>query len=294
VKDRQASRTAEGVALIRALESRRPKNVRICYDPLAEHFLGAPFTIVLNSRLIQRLMRRRGERLSPGLIGFVVARCRYIDDRLRVCLDEGIEQLVILGAGYDSRAYRFDELKERIRVFELDYPATQKVKMEKLRKVIPSPQANITYIPVDFNREDFREALFAGGYDKTMKTLFIWEGVTYYVTSEAVDGTVAFVAGNSGIGSSIIFDYIFSRSLDAALQSRQGRRFMRHLRRADEPLLFGIGEDRIEEFLNKRGFSLWEDISGEQLKCKYFKGINQFRTVNDKLAIVHARVQRQA
>ena len=106
------------------------------------------------------------------------------------------------------------------------------------------------YIPVNFDKEDFREALFADGYNKTVKTLFIWEGVTYYVTAEAVDETLAFVAANSGSGSSIIFDYVFRRSLDAVRESRQGRRFMRFQERLGEPLLFGIAEDSIEELID--------------------------------------------
>jgi methyltransferase (TIGR00027 family) len=126
--------------------------------------------------------------------------------------------LVILGAGYDTRAYRFDKLKEEVKVFEVDHPATQKVKIEKVSKALGSLPGHVVYVSVDFEKERLDKKLSESGYNKSLKTLFIWEGVTMYLTAEAVDETLAFVAGNSGKGSSIIFNYIFRSVLDGTCE----------------------------------------------------------------------------
>ena len=113
MKDRKPSRTAERNAFARALESRRPEDIRVCYDPIAKYFLGPRFTFILNHLLLLRVLWWMANRVRPGLGAYVIARSRYMDDYLQTCINNGLEQLVILGAGYDSRAYRFDELKDQ-------------------------------------------------------------------------------------------------------------------------------------------------------------------------------------
>ncbi len=129
MRDRQSSITASGIAVVRAVESEKVEGVRICYDPYAARFLNPWF---------YRSMRffidtGYAELTGPGVLGFLVARCRYMDDLLQASLEKGLEQLVILGAGYDSRAYRFDNLTKGVKVYEVDHPATQQVKMKKVK-----------------------------------------------------------------------------------------------------------------------------------------------------------------
>jgi methyltransferase (TIGR00027 family) len=138
-----------------------------------------------------------------------------MDDYLGACLRAGIEQLVILGAGLDSRAYRIEGLKGQVRVFEVDHPATQAAKLAKLTKLFGALPAHVTYVPIDFDAETL-EKLFDFGYSRQHKTLFIWEGVVHYLTAEAVDQTLSFVSKHSGAGSSIIFDYVYTSALTAA------------------------------------------------------------------------------
>lgn len=121
MKKRQASVTAQGIAFIRALESAKPENERICYDPLARRLI-APVFYALGSLFVNYT-----ERKGPGVIAYLATRCRCMDDYLQTCLAAGIEQLVILGAGLDSRAYRTEGLKDQVQVFEVDHPATQQV-----------------------------------------------------------------------------------------------------------------------------------------------------------------------
>ncbi|MGD0174673.1 MAG: SAM-dependent methyltransferase [Anaerolineales bacterium] len=283
MKKTQSSVTAQGIAFARAFESEKKAEERICYDPLARRLIDPAYYF------LGRLFAGYGERKGPGVMGFLAVRCRYIDDYLAECLAVGLEQLVILGAGLDSRAYRLQELKERVKVFEVDHPATQKVKIGKIIKIFGSLPEHVTYVPIDFNREDLRE-LFSYGYDKRKKTLFICEGVVYYLTAESVNQTFAFVAENSAPGSFIIFDYLYASALITGEKRGEIARMQRTERFTGEGLVFGIEEGTIEKFLRARGFGDIVNTSAEDLHKKYFTGTNQKRIVAPIYAIVHASV----
>jgi len=229
MRTQQSSVTAQGIAAIRAVESSKSPGQRICYDPLARRLVN-PFFYFL-----AKAFAGYGERKAPGTAGFLVARARYIDDYLEAGLDSGINQLVILGAGLDSRAYRFERLRGRVAVFEVDHPATQRGKRQRLRKVFGELPNQVTFVPVDFNEEGL-DKLFGFGYDRRQKTLFIWEGVTYYLMAEAVDSTLEFVSKNSGQGSSIVFDYVYTSALTAASKRGDIARMQRYSRFTGERL----------------------------------------------------------
>jgi len=290
MKKEKPSPSAETVAAIRATESMRPVDERVCYDPFAKDFLGPKFTILTKSRLLTRITLWKAERTDPGAVGCVASRTRYIDDYLQVCLDDGIKQLVLLGAGYDSRGYRFDELIDNVKVFEVDHPATQKVKIEKIKKIFGSLPDHVIYIPINFDKEKQDKRLFESGYDKNLKTLFIWEGVTMYLTAEAVDETLTFVAKNSGNGSSIIFNYILQSVVDGTNMCDEAKKIRKSYEKRGEPLSFGIEEGTIDEFLSKRGFYQIKNVTGEYFKSAYFKGENQNRNVCCFCGFVHATV----
>jgi methyltransferase (TIGR00027 family) len=284
MKKSQASMTAQGIAIARVFESDKPAGERICYDPFAR-LLISPFYLLLG-----KLFAAAGERKGPGVIGFLVARCRYMDDYLQECINNGIQQLVILGAGLDSRAYRFKELKDHVKIFEVDHPATQLVKQNKLIKIFGKLPEHVTYVPVDFNEETLQK-LFVFGYRRQLKTLFIWEGVVHYLSSDAVDQTLNFVAKNSGHGSSIIFDYIYLSSLNAVHKRREIERMQRARKFTGEGITFGIEEGRVKEFLRKRGFKYVKNVASMDLKKQYFKGVNNSRAIAPIYAIVHATVK---
>lgn len=230
-----------------------------------------------------------GEWMAPGTAGFIVARVRYIDDYLQTCLANGIDQLVILGAGLDSRAYRFEQLRKRVEVFEVDNPATQQEKRKILGRIFGKLPENVIFVPIDFNEETL-EKLYHFGYDKRRKTLFIWEGVTYYLTAEAVGGTLEFIAANSSEGSTIVFDYVYTSALTAARKRGEISRMQRYGRFTGEPLTFGIEEGKVNGFLGGQGYIEIENITGKDLKRMYCTGINQNRPIAPIYAIAHAAV----
>ncbi len=291
MKKEKPSTSAEMVAAVRATESMRPRDEQICYDPFAKDFLGPRFTVIIKSRLLTRIALWKAERTDPGAVGCLVGRTRYIDEYLQACIDDGIEQLVMLGAGYDSRAYRFDELKGKVKVFEVDHPVTQKVKIGKVKKIFASLPNHVIYVPIDFDRERLEKKLFESGYDKNLKTLFIWEGVTMYLAAEAVDETLSFVARNSGKGSSIIFNYMFKSVVDGTCELEEAKKIAKSYERRGEPLCFGIEEGTIDKFLSKRGFYQVKNVTGDFFKGAYFKGKNQNRNVCCLCGFVHATVK---
>ena len=215
----QTSLTAAGIAVARAIESEKPEGERICYDPYARRF--APGWLYSITALFVKI--GYAEWRGPGVVGFIVARDRYIDDVLQDFLKDGLQQLVILGAGLDSRAYRFDGLKDRVKVFEVDHPATQAEKLARVQAIFGILPAHVAYVPVDFNTQTLEQRLPESGYDPKLKTLFIWQGVTMYLTAEAVDDTLRFVVQHSAPGSAIVFDYIYRLVLDGDPEAWRGQ-----------------------------------------------------------------------
>jgi methyltransferase (TIGR00027 family) len=203
------SKMAERIALVRARESQKPEDERVCYDPYAIRFIS-PEISELAARNPDEIKARweQFERLMPGLGNSIVARVRYFDDFVKASINEGLEQLVILGAGYDTRAYRIDELKGKVRVFEVDHPNTQRVKTEKIKEIFGRLPGHVLYISVDFETEEFGKKLLEMGYSKALKTLFVMEGLIMYIPPKAVDEMLSFIVKNSGKGSAVLFDYL--------------------------------------------------------------------------------------
>lgn len=279
--------TAQGIALMRAMEFEKPESERICSDPLAQKFIDPLFYAFL------RPLAPLAERRSPGVMGFMTARCRYLDDCLEERLAGGLRQLVILGAGLDSRAYRIAGLQPgRVRVFEVDLPATQQAKIERVRRALGGTPDHVAYVPIDFNTEGW-EKLTSAGYDPRRESLFLWEGVTPYLTAEAVDRTLAFVVRNSPPGSAIVFDYIYRDTLTAKDKRAEIKRMERSKPFTGEGLSFGIDRGRIEEFLRERGFARIVDMTADDLHARYFSGANRNRAVAPAYAIAQAEVARK-
>ena len=291
MREGKASYTAEGVAFYRALESSRPADERGCDDPLAGKLLGPRFRLLYRWGLSRRSALWYLERgsLSPSY-WFLISRTAYIDDCLSAKIAEGIDQMVILGAGLDSRAYRFDGLHDGVKVFEVDHPDTQTVKIRRLKKALGSLPSNVTYVPVNFEREKLESKLLECGYDPRAKTHFIWEGVVTYLTEDAVDETLAFVAGSSGEGSSIVLTYMLKESVGTISKGAKWWH-LAYLRKKGEPLIFFLEKDALEGFLSTRGFELVDNLSGEGLTDVYLKSTSRWKRANRYSVVALAAVQ---
>lgn len=292
IERKGSSKMAELIALHRVAESRKPEGERICYDPYAVHFVD-PEVLAFAAANPEKTkeMSEYYERLFPGLANSIRARVRYFDDFVKSSLDEGLEQLVILGAGYDTRAYRIEGLKEKVKVFEVDHPNTQSVKKEKIKKIFGYLPNRVTYVPVDFETENFGERLIACGFDRSLKTLFIMEGLVMYIPPEAVDETLVFIVKNSGKGSAILFDYYPESIIDGTCELEVGKNILNYTMQQGEPLKFGIKEGMVEPFLAERGFSKVKNVTAEEYKKIYFHGINKDRNVSNLLFFTHAMIE---
>ena len=284
MRQNQSSLTAMGIAVLRATEMEKPANERICSDPFARRFIPSWFYYFMKLFISTGYAELRG----TGIVGLILARCRYMDDLLSDTLEQGLRQVVILGAGFDSRAYRFDRLKDGVKVFEVDHPATQQDKVKKLTRILGQGglPGYITFVPIDFTRETLEVRLPECGYSDRLKTLFIWEGVTMYLDAPSVDATLAFVSHHSAPGSAVVFDYMYQEVLDGRVKGHSEVSSMRRYRGfSNEVLGFGIEEGQIEPFLAARGFSQVRNVTGANLHERYFKGKNARRKVNAGYAI---------
>jgi len=300
MEEGKPSFTAEIGAAIRATETEKPENERLCYDPYAKGFLGPTNTFIGMFPPLRKLALWYLDRKHPFILDCIPARTRYIDDYVNERIDDGVQQLIILGAGYDSRAYRMENLKERVTVYEVDHPATQKRKIEKLKAMLDPLPSYVVYVSIDFNKERLDQRMFQCGYDEGKRSLFIWEGVTPHLTAEAVDETLHFAAGNSGPGSSIIFNYILKSMVDGTCQLEGAKEIRKAFSRGGildfsskggDLLRFGIEEGAIETFLSKRGFHQVRDISGDFYQDAYFKGANRHRKGCSICRVVSAMVK---
>ncbi len=260
------SKTAEYVALFRALESARPVGARLFSDPLAGAFLSAPLRAALAlSRVpgIGRAVPAFIDRRWPGPRRWVVVRTLMIDAMTREALTEGAEQVVILGAGFDARAYRIAELARRP-VFEVDQPATQAVKRERLESALGTVPASVRFVGIDFAREELGERLAEAGWRDGLSSFAILEGVISYLTREALDSTLAWFVGSCAPGSRIAFTYVDTRPLDSLRENGETHPWIASVNRSGEPFRLGFDPSTLGRELAARGLELIADESTKE------------------------------
>jgi methyltransferase (TIGR00027 family) len=280
------------MALQRAFESNRPSASRLFCDPYAEAFTSGPLRflarasrVALVGPLAPRLFDLIG---GPGPRPSAVARTRLIDD---IASEAGptVKQVVILGAGFDTRAHRLPALAG-VPVFEVDHPATQAAK----RSVVESlglSSATVTYVALDFEHQSLEQELRAEGLSTSVPTLFIWEGVTNYLSARAVDETLATIGRLAGPGSALVFTYIDAGVLDGSVSFPEARRWLANVRRAGEPWTFGLVPDNVAGFLGDRGFVLVSDVSTKQAGERWFAAMGRREHGS---ALYHVAVARTA
>jgi len=235
---------------------------RIFGDPLALRILGPDAETAVR--------RARENPSSRPMRLFIAVRTRFAEDALAAAFANGARQLVVLGAGLDTFAYR-NPFADRLRVFEVDHPATQAWKRRRLQDAAISLPSWLTFVPIDFERETLPVRLAAAGFAPTQQTFFTWLGVVPYLDEEAVWATLAFIAGLPG-GAHVVFDY------SDPPESLSPERRARHERRARR--VAGLGEPWVTYFepaklhpkLAGLGFAEIEDLGPAEIASRYFPG----------------------
>jgi methyltransferase (TIGR00027 family) len=267
----QASQTAEYMAFFRAMESVHSPRNRLFTDPFARHFLRPSLrTAVAFSRvpLLGWLVGWYADRRLPGARTSAIARTRLIDDVVRQALEADVPQIVVLGAGFDCRSYRIVETGLAA-VFEVDHPLTLASKLAKLREIIPIIPKNIRFVEIDFDRQNLRERLAENGFDAALRALFVWEGVTNYLTAEAVDAVLRFVGGCAA-GSRVVFTYVHSGALDGSVEFDGAAKLLRDVSQIGEPWTFGLLPEQVPDYLRRKGLQLDRDAGAREYRAQYF------------------------
>jgi methyltransferase (TIGR00027 family) len=293
MKSGRASRTAEHNALFRALEASVPDTQRLFDDPLAQCFLTWPLSLVGHMAAMPgcgRALRVVLDRHWPGIRTSVVARTRLIDDTLSGLVPENVSQLVILGAGFDSRPYRLRCL-HAVPVFEVDHPDTQQAKRNALSRALGEMPANVTFIPTDFNLMRLESDMEASGYRSSVPTLFLWEGVTNYLTEDAVDVTLRWCA-SAASGSVLLFTYVHSDVLIRPESFVGADRLYQSLEKVGEQLTFGMDPVLMDDFLGQRGLVREWDLGASQYRTRYFGEKAQSMVGHEFYRVALARVGR--
>ena len=258
-----ASRTAEVTALIRASDRRWDPSARILDDPYAERFLGPLMKAALRTWQAGGALSRSLGLVAPLIRNYVLARHRFIDEALGAALaGDDIEQVVVLGAGYDSRAWRFASALQGRPIFEVDHPATTSRKTHMLaRWGLDLPRTDRRVVAVDFEFDELGDKLGKAGFDPTRSSFFIWEGVSMYLTRAAVKDTLQRLARLGGTGSELCADFWFLLdSPDAKATVQRMSTGLLHV--LGEPVVFGIHPEDVDHFLQRQGW-VAEDVADQ-------------------------------
>jgi methyltransferase (TIGR00027 family) len=276
------------LAFLRAVESYHPEQERLFDDHFSRGLMPGLWKIFLLPGLRHALVALT-ERVGPGFIGSLYCRTRYIDDALCDALKTGITQVVILGAGFDARAYRISDI-EQIHVFELDLPATQRLKQKLLHKVVGKLPAHVSFAPIDFDRQDIEEVITAAGFRKGLKTFFIWEGVTQYLAAEAVNKAFRYMCAVARGGSEIVFTYIHQGIIDGTARSKADQKLVSSANRGGTPWIFGLAPSELAEYLNQRSLELVEEVWAPDFRTRYLKPCGRQINVFEGERVVLARI----
>jgi methyltransferase (TIGR00027 family) len=258
------SRTAQRVAV------RRAAHQLLDHPKVFEDSLAIAMAGVEAARELQQL----GETDAPfarSLRAFIAVRSRYAEDQLALAVARGVRQYVVLGAGLDTFAYRNPWRSAGLRVFEIDHPATQEWKRAQLQQAGIAVPPEMTFAPLDFERQPLDDALRAAGFDPTQPSFFSWLGVTPYLSRPPFDATLQFIARRPA-ASGAVFDYAVDRSLLSARQQAALDALAARVAYAGEPFRLFFHPTALAADLARMGFCNLEDLAADQINARYFAG----------------------
>jgi methyltransferase (TIGR00027 family) len=266
-----SAQTAFGPMVIAATERYTPPPRRLIDDELAVRLLPPSTRLIVRAcrwRLVLDLLVRMTDRYAPGVWGSMLCRKRYADDVVADALASGIGQVVILGAGLDTRAYRLVAPAGAL-AFELDQPANTDYKLRRLRAIYGGTPERVRLIPVDFEADDLASALTAAGFDISRPALFVWEAVTQYLTEPSVRATFTFLA-KAVAGSRLIFTYVRADFLDGTNLYGAGQLRERMTGKYDV-WKFGIAPQEVAALLREYGWVEREQVGRAEYAARYLE-----------------------
>jgi len=266
------SRTAEMTCLSRACSALETNHYYKSDDHIAPLLLPSGLKPFLHISLARRLFTKVAA--PKGIYEYVIARTKYIDAVFKQALAEQFDQVLIFGAGFDTRALRFQDAMGNTRVFELDVPVTQQAKIIQYQKRHLAVPPSLTFIAIDFDKESLPMKLNETGFCKHRQSLFILEGLMMYLQPESVEATFQTIRDYAGKGSWVVFDYIYASVLRKEGNYYGETGILQTVSGAGEQWHFGIEKGQIEQFLAKYAMQLINHKDAKDLEQAYFSDSN--------------------
>ena len=267
--ERRASRTAEINAVERAAERSFPTARRLLDDPFASIFVErAPYRAIVKVPPLGRAALRYLDRRFPGLHAEILLRARFADHQLSIELERGLEQLVLLGAGYDSTALRHD--LDSVQVFEVDAPTTQRAKRERLAR--HGLESRSRFVPCDFERDRPARLLETAGLNPSRRTLTVWLGVSYYLERDSFRAALADIGAFTAPGGKLVWDYMDPEVIEGTTDHEGARRCAEWVRKRGEPYRLGMMPQEASAELRVAGFRAVEHLRVPELAARFAPG----------------------
>ncbi len=275
-----AAQTAFGPMVQAAIEQYEPPGRRLVNDDLAASILPAGQRAVVRAMrwpLLRRMTISAGEKAVPGSWALISCRKRFIDDRLDEALKD-VDAVVILGAGLDTRGLRLARRSD-IPVFEVDLPVNIARKKAAVQRAIGAIPASVRLVPLDFERDDLFGMLTEHGYRTDARTFFVWEGVTQYLTEDAVRTTLTALQA-APAGSRLVFTYVRKDFIDG--RNMYGAAVLyKRFRQRRQVWKFGLDPDDVEAFIDEYGWRLVEQAGPDYYLQNYIRPAGRDLTASD-------------
>lgn len=285
--DIKESRTAEGTCAYRVISYYEKNPYLKSDDYIATKIIPSLKRLIVRSSFIKKLIESKG---ATGTYEYVICRTKYIDAIFQK-LEDSFTQILIFGAGFDSRALRFQEKLKKATVYELDALNTQTAKIQQYKKKHLAIPPNLKFIAIDFEKETLYQKLSEAGFQANQRNLFLLEGLTMYLDAPSIDSTFSIVSAYAGTGSLIVFDYVYASVIRGESDYYGGKVAVKQVAEVGEAWKFGIEEGQLESFLRKYAFELVDQSDAQALEKRFLTDQNgkQYGRVNAAHCLVTAR-----
>ncbi len=286
--EKKSSNTAAYTCASRASSYYEPSIHYKSEDYIAPRILPRFMQLFVKFHWVRKLFATK---LAPaGIYEYVIARTKYIDKIFSSAIDGDFDQILLMGAGFDSRAIRLRDKNEKIKIYELDIETTLKAKLKQFKKRHIDIGSTI-FVKIDFNTENITDKLKQHEFQFGKKTLYILEGITMYLNEDAVENDFKFIQESAGDGSEVIFDFLYKSVLRKENLYYGEASIYNRVQAEGEAWHFGIEKGELQNFLKKYDLILIEQLNSKKLEEIYFTD-NQGKIVgkvNGTHCIVYAR-----
>jgi methyltransferase (TIGR00027 family) len=273
---------------MRAVDTTLSPEMRVLDDPAARHFVTRrSYRARFATRSLARATARFFDWRYPGYMGIVLLRQRYWDAALAEAVADGVDQVLLLGAGYETTAFR--HRLQGIRVFEIDAPPTQAHKRQITEAAGLPPGGDVIWVGCDFEHQRLAECLLAGGFDPTRRSITVWYGVTFFITERAVRTTLADLASVSAPGSILVWDYIYPQVWDGTTDHIGARRARAAMIKRGEPYRFGTDPQGARQLAADAGYVTDEESTLPELSRRFGGTQGVWCRADDIVGIATAR-----